>query len=275
MKGTVREFFPCFFAFVDDGRYGSVRLCQFRFCVFSVCSLLFYCPDFLQIRAAQNVQMFKDLFGGPVPPLQLQQVFGQIVIETLSDNLAGISPGNAVGGDVFRHHRICGNDGAVTDMDAGHHRNILSDPYIVAHYGVALKRKVIQRGHGFFPAAAHDVEWIGGNAAHPVVGAIHDKLDALGDGTEFSDDELVAQKLIMMGDVLLKALRAVDVVVVGIVAHKNIGTGDDILNKADTFDRFVGVDRIRIRAVLHRIPSFQIGNYNEIFQYTPLGSLMR
>lgn len=47
MKGTVREFFLCFFAFVDDERYGSMRLCQFRFCVFFGCSWLFYCPDFL------------------------------------------------------------------------------------------------------------------------------------------------------------------------------------------------------------------------------------
>ena len=84
-----------------------------------------------------------------------------------------------------------------------------------------------------------------------MVGAIHDKGDASGDGTESADDELVARKFIVVGDVFLKPVRALRVIVVGVVSYLDIGAGDYIFDEADLGDSWGRKRLIRVWAVLH------------------------
>lgn len=67
-------------------------------------------------------------------------------------------------------------------------------------------------------------------------------LDALCDGRELSDDEPVAQKFIVMGDVMLKILRPFGVVVIGVIAHYDIWAGDDVFDEAHRRDIGVWID---------------------------------
>ena len=87
---------------------------------------------------------------------------------------------------------------------------------------------------------------VGGDAVHPVVGPVHHKLNAPGNGAELADDELVPQERIVMGDMVLKLLRTVDVIVVGVLPYLDIGSGDDVFQKTDLFDRLVGVDGVGV-----------------------------
>ena len=67
-----------------------------------------------------------------------------------------------------------------------------------------------------------------------MVCAVHDKLNALADGAELPNDQLVPDKLIVVSYMGFKVLAPGGrIVVVGIIAHLNVGTGNDILNVAD------------------------------------------
>lgn len=98
-----------------------------------------------------------------------------------------------------------------------------------------------------FPTAAHNVERISRDAVHPVVCAVHNELNALCDRAKLSDDQLVSQKLIVVSDMVFKFLRAIHVIVVGIVADNNVRSGYDVLDKYDLLDSFVRIYAIRIR----------------------------
>ena len=60
--------------------------------------------------------------------------------------------------------------------------------------------------------------------------AVHDKLDALRYRAEFADDKLIAQKLVVVRDVLLEAFSAVRIVVISIVADDYIRPCDDVFD---------------------------------------------
>lgn len=66
-----------------------------------------------------------------------------------------------VGRDILHHDGIRCDDGAVTDMNARHHRHVLTDPHIVSHNGIPLQRQLLKGGREPLPAAAHNVEGIG------------------------------------------------------------------------------------------------------------------
>ena len=81
-----------------------------------------------------------------------------------------------------------------------------------------------------------------------MVGAVHDELHAPADGAESADDEPVADEVIVVGHMLLDPLRAVRVVVIGIVPHKDVGAGDDVFDVHHLADALVGIDGVGIRA---------------------------
>ena len=131
-------------------------------------------------------------------------------------------------------------------MNPWEHRDVLADPHVVAYHRVPLKGELFQGGGYLLPSVAHEVEGVGGDAVHPVVGPVHHKLNAPGNGAELADDELVPQERIVMGDMVLKLLRTVDVIVVGVLPYLDIGSGDDVFQKTDLFDRLVGVDGVGV-----------------------------
>ena len=79
-----------------------------------------------------------------------------------------------------------------------------------------------------------------------MVCAVHHKLDPLADGAEFPDDKPVAQKFVVVRHVLLEPFCAVHIVIVGIIAHLNIGAGDYILDVNHLPDVFIGVNAVGV-----------------------------
>ena len=95
---------------------------------------------------------------------------------------AGVADGHGIGGHVPRHHRARADDAPVADARAGQEGDALADPDVVAKHRIALEGQILKARHARFPAAAHDVEGIGGGRTHAMVGAVHDKGHAAGDG---------------------------------------------------------------------------------------------
>ena len=137
---------------------------------------------------------------------------------------------------------------AVAYADAGHDRDVLAYPDVAADDGVALERQVLERGSEALPAAAHDVAGVGRDAVHPVVRAVHDELYAPGYGAEPADDEPVAQELVVVRDVLLKALRPVRVVIIAVLPCYDVRPCYNVLYEHYLLEVFVRIDAVRIRA---------------------------
>lgn len=210
--------------------------------------------ELFDVAAAQEVEVFKDAFGRPIPPAQIEQKGDSLLVKALADDARGVAGGDAVGRHVFRNDGICPDDGAAADMHAGQNGHVLPDPHVVFHHGVALQGQIAQGGRRFFPAAAHDIEGVGGDRAHAVVGAVHDKFHPLADGAEFADDQLVADKFVVVGDVLFKPFGAVAVVVIGVIADDDVRPRDGVFDKTDTWDIFVGEQLVRVGS-LHGLSS--------------------
>lgn len=66
--------------------------------------------------------------------------------------------------------------------------------------------------------------------------AVHYELNPLGDGAELADDQFVADETVKVGDVLLKLVRAVDIVVIGVVANDDVGILDHVLDIAEAWN---------------------------------------
>ena len=88
-----------------------------------------------------------------------------------------------------RDRCICTDDRTVSDMNTGHDRHSLTDPYIVSDDGIAFLRQLTflwcDRAA---PSASHDVERISRYAIHPVICRTHHKFDAGGNVAELADD---------------------------------------------------------------------------------------
>lgn len=90
-----------------------------------------------------------------------------------------------------------------------------------------------------------------------MIGTVHYELHAFGNGTEFADDEFVADELVVVGHVRLKVLAAGGgIIIIGVFAHQNVGAGDDIFDIADAGDVLVGMNSIRIRSKHINAPYF-------------------
>ena len=55
-----------------------------------------------------------------------------------------------------------------------------------------------------------------------MIRAVHDEFNALCDSSELADNKPVADKIVVVCDVLFKIIRPVRVVVVGVIAYDNI-----------------------------------------------------
>lgn len=79
--------------------------------------------------------------------------------------------------------------------------------------------------HDLLPALAEDRKWIGRNARHLVVRAVHDEFHATGKGTKLANDQTIADERIVIEDVALKVLGVIRVVVVGVVTDDDVRVG--------------------------------------------------
>ena len=175
----------------------------------------------------------------------------ELVAKALADDAAGVACRDTIGRHVFGDDGICADDGAVTDVHAGQHGDVLPDPHVAADDGIPLVREVGEGGRDLFPAVAEEVEGIGRGAVHAVICAVHDELNAAADGAEFADNELIPQKRIVMGDALFKLVGGALVAVIGVLPHFDVGAGDGRAHEADGAHGRVGVDGVRVGAVLH------------------------
>jgi hypothetical protein len=116
------------------------------------------------------------------------------------------------------------DDRAVADGDARQDHGFHADPHIVAEHGVAaIFRLPALHVEAFLPAMAEDVERVGGEARHGVVGPVHDEARAFGDGAEAADDQPVADERVVVQHALFgEPVRAVGVVVIGVVADLDV-----------------------------------------------------
>ena len=106
----------------------------------------------------------------------------------------GIAAHDGVRFYVPRHNGISRNNGAVTDFYARHNGAFPPQPYIAAHNGIAFEWELGQvRRRLFSPCAAEYIEWVSGDAAHPVVRAAHNEARAARNAAELPDDESVAE----------------------------------------------------------------------------------
>lgn len=194
-------------------------------------------PDFfaylIEVRIAQVRQEVGELFRREVPPLEAQEQFRKLPVEARLDGAAGVSACDGVGRDVLCHDRVRRDDCAVADVDARHDAALAPEPHVVSDDGVALARQLREvRRRVLFPSSAENVERICRNARKPVVRASHDELRAARNLAELADDEPVAELGIVEEDVaLLEQLGRVRIVVVGVVAHKNVRRGDDVFKE--------------------------------------------
>ena len=85
------------------------------------------------------------------------------------------------------------------------------------------------RRRTFSPCAAEYIEWVSGDAAHPVVRAAHNEARAARNAAELPDDESVAEfGPVEQHVVLFKIRRCSGVVVISIIADKDVGGGDHV-----------------------------------------------
>lgn len=201
------------------------------FSVLSICKLLPQkAPEFFQIRIAEHRQDLHQLFWLQIPPLIAQQQIFQLRVKSLLDESRRVSAVNSVRRNILHHHGIGGDDCAVSDLHAGHDDALAPDPHVAADDRVALVRKLRHvRRRVFCPSAAKDVEWIRRGAADAVVCRAHNKLRAGHDLTGIPDHEMIAELRVVEQHVVpLKSRRVNRVVVIGVVADRDIRRGDDV-----------------------------------------------
>lgn len=75
---------------------------------------------FFQIRICKNRKHLDESVGFEIPLFELKEHGRQAVVEAAADKFSRVAAYDRVGRHVFRHHRRCGNDGAVADLHARH-----------------------------------------------------------------------------------------------------------------------------------------------------------
>ena len=150
-------------------------------------------------------------------------------------------------------------------MNTWHNSNILTEPDIVSNNCIAFVWQIFQGRCAFFPTTSHDIKWIGRYTFHSVISTVHYKFNALCNGTKFPNNQLISEKLIMVGHMFFKLFCTIYIIVVGIIAYCNIRASDYIFNEADTFNCFIWINCIWIRSVLHiqiLLDKFKVINQN-------------
>ena len=183
-----------------------------------------------QVAGGEGLHVAGDELGGPIPPLEAEELGDFVVGESLFDGLGGVSAHEGVGCYVAGDHCHGADDGSVADAHARHDGGFVADPHVIADDGVALAG-IFLAIHGAFPSVLKNGKRIGGNRVGEVVGPIHDEGGAGGDHAEFTDDELVTREFEMIFHILLEVVNILKIIVIGVVAHLNVGAGDDIVEK--------------------------------------------
>ncbi len=92
----------------------------------------------------------------------MQQIGDKFVIKTHLGHSAGISHSNSVRRYICCYHRIGTDNGSITNMNARHNGNMLTNPDVIAHNGITLQRQFIFHwSNGTSPVATNDIKRIG------------------------------------------------------------------------------------------------------------------
>ena len=90
-----------------------------------------------------------------------------------------------------------------------------------------MRRRILR------PGSAENVEWIRRGAADAVVRRAHDELRAGRDLTELADHKMITELLVVEQHIVpLEPGRIDRVVIIGVVADRDIRRGDDVLDEA-------------------------------------------
>jgi len=187
-----------------------------------------------------------DTLQRPVPPAHLQQHGDLFGAEAPAQLTGRHARHHGIGCHVRGHHGARGDDGAVTDVHAGHDHGFRTDPDIVAHHGVPGTDEAV---HGVLEACffRHVEKGEGGDPVHAVaLIARHDEAGATADGTEGTDDELV-HVVAFRAQVAGTVIEAVAVIIAGIVAvaaRADVGIADLLVQRdalEGAFEKIHGV----------------------------------
>ena len=149
---------------------------------------------------------------------------------------------------MFGNRRVGSDDGAVSNMDAGHNCHVLSNPHVIADDGIAFlgqfgKMLLVHA----LPLLQNGGKGISANGVHVVICRIHDEADVFAQGAEFADNQLVPKFLVMIQDaVFFKIFHALFSFVVGEIPDLNIGILDDVFDVADVFQVLVGMQFVGV-----------------------------
>ena len=103
-----------------------------------------------------------------------------------------------------------------------------------------------------------------------MIGAVHYKLDAFGNGAKLADDQFVAYERIKMGNVFFKVLAVcLIIVIIGIVADNDVRILYHILDKANAGKVGIRMYFVFVRSN-HLITCLNIGftlNHNDFYPF--------
>ncbi len=88
-------------------------------------------------------------------------------------------------------------------MHAWEYCGVLPNPHIIANNSIAFERQVFFRGYGLVPRS-ENIKRVSRYGVHLVVCPVHHKLYTCTNLAEFTDNEFIANKIIMVRNVFLK-----------------------------------------------------------------------
>ena len=96
--------------------------------------------------------------------------------------------------------------------------NVLANPNVVPNDGITLIRQILLRREILLPTI-EDIERVRGSGIHRMIGPVHDKFHTSTNLAELANNQFIANKVIMMGDVPLEILT----IKIGVFAHLDVG----------------------------------------------------
>ena len=148
-------------------------------------------------------------------------------------------------------------------MDTWHDGDMLTNPNIVAHNGIAFQRQFIFHwSNCAAPVAADNVKRISRHPVHPVIGAIHHKLHPFGNGTELAYNQPIANEVVEMGDVFLKLVSTIHIIVIGIVADDDARVLHHVFDEAEAWDVGIRESLVGVRTLFYHIYRIYRADYH-------------
>jgi hypothetical protein len=86
----------------------------------------------VDVAAANYFHIARDLLRVPIPLANEQQSLDRLLVESISNHCRWIAADDRIRWHIFGDDRLCRNDRAIADFDAGHERRRVTDPHIVA-----------------------------------------------------------------------------------------------------------------------------------------------